>query len=387
MSKDLTFSDYSCRLGEYIRRSAIFYGGPTSERDLEFNALALELFALQFAHVAPYRNFCRARNKTPECVAFWEEIPALPISTFKEFEVSSLESGDRSKVFHSSGTTQHRPSKHYHNAASLALYEASLLATFKAGLLGGSDDRLPFITLTPPPDAAPHSSLAHMFETARRAFGTNDSVCTGSADGTGAWTLDFEKTESALRACIQRNQALVLLGTAFSFVHLLDHFQHRKARFSLPKGSCILETGGYKGRSRALSKSNLHSLIGRHLGVALRSIVSEYGMCELSSQAYDSIAGDASAPAGSPASAESCPRFRFPPWARVQIVSPENGTEVHVGETGIIRLFDLANVRSVMAIQTEDLGIRAGDGFELLGRAAVAEARGCSLMVASQALE
>jgi len=46
----------------------------------------------------------------------------------------------------------------------------------------------------------------------------------------------------------------------------------------------------------------------------------------------------------------------------------------------LIRIHDLANVRSVMAVQTEDLGVRRGSGFELLGRAATVEARGCSLM-------
>jgi hypothetical protein len=64
----------------------------------------------------------------------------------------------------------------------------------------------------------------------------------------------------------------------------------------------------------------------------------------------------------------------------VQIVSPETGREVGEGETGLIRVFDLANVYSVMAIQTEDLGIRRGTGFALAGRAVLAEPRGCSLM-------
>jgi hypothetical protein len=72
--------------------------------------------------------------------------------------------------------------------------------------------------------------------------------------------------------------------------------------------------------------------------------------------------------------------FCFPPWARVQIISAETGREVADGETGLIRVFDLANVFSVMAIQTEDLGIRRGEHFELIGRAVLAEARGCSLM-------
>jgi hypothetical protein len=95
-------------------------------------------------------------------------------------------------------------------------------------------------------------------------------------------------------------------------------------------------------------------------------------MSELSSQAYDAVAG------------EACSQrvFRFPPWARVRIISPETGLEVGEGGTGLIRVFDLANMRSVMAVQTEDLGVRRGNGFELLGRAPMAEARGCSLMSA-----
>ena len=73
-------------------------------------------------------------------------------------------------------------------------------------------------------------------------------------------------------------------------------------------------------------------------------------------------------------------RFHFPPWCRSQVISPETGREVADGETGLLRIFDLANVRSVLAIQTEDLGVRRGEGFELIGRAAQSEPRGCSLM-------
>ena len=62
-------------------------------------------------------------------------------------------------------------------------------------------------------------------------------------------------------------------------------------------------------------------------------------------------------------------------------VSPETGYEVGEGETGLIRVFDLANVYSVMAVQTEDLGIHGrDDGFVLAGRALSAEPRGCSLL-------
>jgi len=144
----------------------------------------------------------------------------------------------------------------------------------------------------------------------------------------------------------------------------------RDLRVELPPGSRVMETGGYKNRSRVLPKAELHALITGRLGVPRENIICEYGMSELSSQAYDT-----------PRPAPNAPRlFRFPPWARVQMVSPETGREAAEGETGLIRIFDLANVFSVAAIQTEDLGVRRGDGFELIGRAQLAEPRGCSLM-------
>jgi hypothetical protein len=48
---------------------------------------------------------------------------------------------------------------------------------------------------------------------------------------------------------------------------------------------------------------------------------------------------------------------------------------------GVLRHFDLANCGSVSALQTEDIGLAVADGFEITGRAADAEARGCSLLV------
>ena len=48
-----------------------------------------------------------------------------------------------------------------------------------------------------------------------------------------------------------------------------------------------METGGYKNRSRTLPKAELHALITERLGVPRENIICEYGMSELSSQAYD----------------------------------------------------------------------------------------------------
>ena len=64
---------------------------------------------------------------------------------------------------------------------------------------------------------------------------------------------------------------------------------------------------------------------------------------------------------------------------RMLVIDPRSGKEAKKGQVGVLRHFDLANRGSVLAVQTEDLGRAVNGGFELLGRAAASELRGCSL--------
>jgi len=353
--------------------------------DQEFNSLALALFAAQFAHNAAYRKLCQARGATPGSVERWSRIPAVPASAFKELELTCLTAAERTTVFHSSGTTEQRPSRHFHNSESLDLYEASLWPWFyRHVLVDLTTGGWKLAILTPPPSATPNSSLVHMFETIRRKTGAGEAAFLGGVGPGGAWTLDSSRAAIAVHTAIDIGQPLVLLGTAFNFVHLLDEFAARSLEAKLPPGSVVMETGGYKGRSRELPKAELHALITRMLGVLPSQIICEYGMSELSSQAYVAVAGDDWRVAGDTKPSLHASRitrhFHFAPWARVQIISPETGREAVEGETGLVRVFDLANAFSALAVQTEDLAIRRGGGFELVGRAAAAEPRGCSLM-------
>lgn len=386
MKSTARLSDFAARLRQVIRASTrrrparavtpLHAASETGPRPLraclaeeKFNPLALELFRLQFEHNAPYRRLCQARGVSPEDAADWSHIPAVPAAAFKEFELSCLPPEERTAVFCSSGTTGQQPSRHFHNDESLALYRASLAPWFEANVMDCECgiDHWQLSILTPGPEQAPHSSLVHMFETVRRQLGSPPSAFLGQAVADGAWRLDLDAAVAALRSSVRSGRPLLLLGTAFMFVSLLDHLATLGLQLALPPRSRVMETGGYKGRSRALPADELRALITGRLGIAPALILREYGMSELGSQAY----------AGPPGSARP---FRFPPWARVQIISPETGQEVAEGQTGLIRVFDLANVFSVLAVQTEDLAVRRADGFELLGRAALAEPRGCSLM-------
>jgi hypothetical protein len=354
-------SEFAGQLRHLIRSTS---NAETEWTDKAFGEVALRLFELQRELNEPYRTLCfAAGNSNILKPQNWKEIPAVPTSAFKDLELSCLPTKERTTVFHSSGTTKHRPSRHFHNAESLLVYEESLVAWFSRQIQIKQPN--PITSLTPPPELAPNSSLVHMFETLGRKFGIDHSVFLGCIGEDGGWTLDFESALAAFRRCAEMHQPILILGTAFLYVHLLDYLAHRNISLKLPVGTMAMETGGYKGRSRDVPKRELHQLIGERLGISEANIICEYGMSELSSQAYYQATTHV---------------FHFPPWARVQIISPETGREVTEGETGLIRGFDLANVFSAMPVQTEDLGIRRGDGFELVGRASLAEARGCSLM-------
>jgi hypothetical protein len=369
-----SFAALQARIGEFMMHS--LSADPLSDTENEFNRLALEVFALQFDHNPPFAALCKRRGALPGTVHRWEAVPAVPTSAFKSFEFTCLPHRLRVAAFHSSGTTTQRASRHFHSAQSLALYAASLDPWFCRHVLpnprAATRNSPSFVILTPPPNLAPNSSLVHMLAAVSARHGGDDSLFCGLVRD-DAWTLDFERVIGALDQAVGENRPVAVLGTAFNFVHLTDFLeQEQPRRFRLPPGSRVMETGGYKGRSREMPRRELHAAITRALGVPANHIVCEYGMCELSSQAYDGTAGQIREPDRV---------FHFPPWCRARVVSPETGLEVRENETGLLQVVDLANLYSVMAVQTGDLAARQGNGFILRGRAEAQEPRGCSLMV------
>jgi hypothetical protein len=333
--------------------------------DARFDALARELFAFQYAHCAPYRRLCAARGVAPETLADWRAIPAVPTGAFKELELRSFDAARTCKRFRTSGTSTAR--RGVLHLDTLALYEASLVPSFRRGVLPDLAEgaRARIRVLAPAPAELPDSSLSHMFGCVLGAFGDAAS----GFDVVGG-ALRTDALVAALGRAIGEAVPVVLCGTAFAFVHAIDALAARGVRLALPRGSRAMETGGFKGRSRELPRDALYAAIADAFAVPPERIVNQYGMCELGSQCYDSVLREPHAPR----------RKLAPPWVRVRVVDPQRGTDAAPGEVGVLHVYDLANTGSVLALQTADLGRAIGDdGFEVLGREPDAEARGCSI--------
>jgi hypothetical protein len=361
--------------------------------EARFEALALGLFRFQYAACEPYRRYCDALGRDPRTVVRANDVPAVPTGAFKEFDLRCFPAKDTLLTFRTSGTsTERRGALHLD---TVALYETSLLASLRRCFLTdlrGLRPPMRFLALSP--KDAPDSSLTHMFATLAAAEGGPGSGFDLTNEG-----LDLESLRRAVEAARHAGRPIVLGGTSFAFVHFLDATEAHaldateahaldatKARapeagparagaWQLPPGSRVLETGGFKGRSREVPREVLRAALAARFGIPERAVLNQYGMTELGSQFYDSTLLDPSGPR----------RKLAPPWTRVRCIDPDSGEDVPTGEIGIVVIHDLANTGSVAAVQTADLGrivpAAAGDGFDVLGRAEGAEQRGCSIAI------
>jgi hypothetical protein len=329
--------------------------------DAAFDALACDIFAHQFRWNAPYAAYARSLGITelrlPRTAA---AIPAVPGGAFKDAALCTVPAGDAALWFETSGTTQARSGRHY--LETPALYEAALLAGFDRALLDDGG-QLRYAMLVPDPRERPHSSLGYMMATVARERG----------DGREGWylhgeRLNVERLIEDVESAHADGVPVCVATTAFALVALLDHLDDARWNLPLPPGSRVMETGGFKGRTRVVARDDLYARAAAAFGIAQASIVAEYGMTELTSQYYDSAA-----------SRTTRRRIKQPvPWLR-PIVVDAAGRPVAEGVVGTIRHVDCANRSSVVAIETEDLGALTDGGLLLLGREEGAALRGCSL--------
>jgi hypothetical protein len=333
--------------------------------EAKFDQLARILFAWQYKRVPAFARLCAAHGVSPKNLRYWKDIPAMPQQVFKSEKLYAHGRAKPAAVYETSGTTTGQPGRQY--LLSADIYRA--VAVEGARGAGLFDQRLNLQFLALSPKFLPRSSLAAMFAFWRNTFGSAASRFWLSkqkfSSGTPYENFDSKGLQAAVADSITRGHPIAICGTALAFRMGVQIFFGAQS-WSLPRGSWLLETGGFKGRVVEISKAELYGKMSQIFGVPDENIWNEYGMSELSSQAYARGTNGL---------------HRTPPWARVLVVVPATGREVGVGKRGLVRWIDLANTDSVMALQTLDLAERRADGFRLIGRLPRTEPRGCSLSV------
>lgn len=332
-----------------------------------FDQLALEVFAHQFERIDPYRRFCRQRGATPDSVARWQDIPAIPIEAFKHVDLCC---DTAQRTFRSSGTTQGPARRSRHALPDLRLYHHAARAGLRRFVFPDVE-RMPILSLIHPPELLPDSSLAQMVAWAIESFGAPGSGYAVTADG-----LQLAAIVDTLRGAERSGQPWCLLATTAALIRLIDYARAHALSFRLPHGSRVMDTGGDKGAPRPLSRNGLLHACWSAFAIPGYFCVNEYGMSELSSQYYDSVIADR---------VRGIHRHRIkdgPHWLRTVVLDPATLAPRPIGDVGLLCHFDLANAGSALAVLSEDIGRIVEGGLELRGRAAGADLRGCSLTLA-----
>ena len=175
--------------------------------------------------------------------------------------------------------------------------------------------------------------------------------------GTGGFYLDeYEKMLADMAA---DTKPKILLGVSYALWDLAERYAPKL------KNTIVMETGGMKGKREELPKAEFHKILTEAFGV--EKIHSEYGMAELTSQAYS--AGDGI--------------FRAPAWMKVVVRDVNNPLKILPAPArGAVNIIDLMSTSSCAFIATQDVGRTFEDGsFSIEGRLSGADIRGCNLLV------
>lgn len=318
-----------------------------------FEALALRVLAYQRAALPAFGRLCGDR-----VIGHWSEAPLVPTELFRELDLCSVPEAAGQVTFRTSGTTHGK--RGYRRVPDLSLYDAAMAEPFIANVLGGDRTRRRWVSLIPRSDVIKDSSLSHMV-----------SALTEPLSSESYWAMDRHglDVDVAVRALNEGfgagDEPVVVLTTAFALAELIER---AKYLVRLAPGSRVMVTGGFKGKKEPIPERELFAMIKKKLGVPAERVVSEYGMTELSSQAYGTGLG-----------ASGKPELRPNATLRFAIVDPNSGALMGEGQSGLVACFDLLNLDNVSFILTSDVGRLEGGALTLEGRLPGAVARGCGL--------
>ncbi len=330
----------------------------------DFNAWCLRLFALQYEHNAIFREFCGAKKVRPKAVTRWEDVPLVYNDVFKTHLVTSFPLEQSVMGCLTGGTTsltqrgrifRDEDGKRLVFAANRVMTGAYLFPDFEAGR------RCRILILAPSPQLAPSMGMAIGMEQTRLHFGTPDSMFLLGKTG-----IDVKALLKALRESEASGVPVALIGATSAYVYFFQACRRKKWTFKLPPGSRVCDGGGYRGRFGKVTREDYYQMVEEVLGVPSHHCVNVLGEAETATNLFDDALRRHVK--GLPPRKRTRP---VPPWSRVRAMAVDDLRLLPDGEVGLLAHWDLANLPTVLALVTDNLGysLDGGAGCEMVGRA------------------
>jgi hypothetical protein len=306
-----------------------------------FDELAIRLSGLQYRHNPVYRQYINLIYGHMPVLNKLADIPFLPIQFFKSHRVKTGHFVP-SITFKSSGTTGQIRSRH--GVRDPTWYHFIAEVCFRQAFSPYAVSDFNHLAILPNYAENTTSSLINM-------------VDRFIAESSGGY---FHQNREAIKSYVEMpgEKKIAIWGVSFALYQW-------PGTIDCPDGTLVIETGGMKGKSKEITRHELHLDLKHHFLNA--RIVSEYGMTELLSQAYALRDGI------------------FEPNSTIKVLPRKINDPLSAeqnNQQAVLNIIDLANIDSCAFIATEDLGKVYEDGrFEVLGRLDHSDIRGCNLLL------
>ena len=346
------------------------YAMPQEQKEATLLPLLQDLCTNMAANCEAYGRFLRRLAPPPQHWKTLAEIPPLPVTMFKQFELRGVPMRQVVRELRSSSTTGSSPSRIFIDKTT-AFRQARALASLLKEDLGSV--RRPYLVLD-----APESAQAGDQLTARGAAirGVGNFASTTTFAFRQLPGGDLQPDIDAIQSFFAEHSGHRPLLFGFTFIvwtRFVLEMERIGMRFDAP-GATLLHSGGWKKLlSQAVSKDVFTHRAAEMLGSKDREILDFYGMVEQVGTVFvDCSAGHKHAPV----------------FADVILRAPHSMAPVAVGREGLIEVLSvLPTSYPGHALLTEDLGVpmgvddcpcgRKGNYFRFTKRVERTELRGC----------
>lgn len=347
---------------------------PKEKADALLPAVQEEL-AHHYEHCRPFGRWCDRRGFDPHRpIDDLADVPFLPVSIFKRLSLRSVPEDQVVRVLSSSATSSQIPSTVFLDTITRNRQIRSL-GKILTHLIGGK--RRPFVVL----DAAGGEADGSSRQLTGRAAGMRGYLMASTSQ---QYVLDHEDGVSKLNvdrlletvARLKKDeQPFCFLGyTYMLYQYVVRPLREQGISLDLPAGVRVIHFGGWKKlQDRAVDRATLNAHTAEALGVDESCISDVYGFTEQLGLIYPDGADGVK---------------RTPTYSEVFVRDPRTLELVPDGEVGLLEFVcPLPHGYPGVAILLDDMGRvvtrepdlngMTGTGFEVVGRASGAEARGC----------
>jgi hypothetical protein len=334
--------------------------------DAVFTDYSLRLFALHYETNQIFREFCDLKKVKPGDISRWQDVPMVYNDVFKTHLVSSFPLEQSVMACLTGGTTsltqrgrifRDEDGKRLVFGANKKMTGSYVFPDFEEGR------RCRVLILAPSPELAPSMGMAIGMDQTRRAFGSDDSMFLLGKTG-----IDIKNLLKALREAEASGIPVALIGATAAYVYFFQACRRKKMTFRLPPGSRVCDGGGYRGRFGVVTRDDYYAMVREILDVPETHCVNVLGEAETATNLFDDALRRYVK--GLPPRKRTRP---VPPWSRVLAMNIDDLSPLPDGEVGLLAHWDLANVPTVLAVITDNLGYTTdgGTGCEMVGRAKI----------------